>query len=67
MIGEDCICVCVEMDEAAIEAAAILPGTLTSSILGYHHRSMKGDLESKRKVLYELGNVLEPDKNGSNR
>ena len=50
----------VEMDAAADAVAEVLPDPLSWEQLTYGHRSLKGNIEGKKRILLSLGDWLEP-------
>lgn len=60
----------VERDPLADEAATVLPDPISWQQMVYGHRSLKGNLEEKKKILQALGDYLEPrrkDLNDANK
>lgn len=60
-INEEQECVLVIEDKAEVTAAAeIMPTpTLTVEVVRYNHRTLKGEIERKKKILLALGAELE--------
>lgn len=50
----------VERDVAADAASEVLPDPLSWEQLTYGHRSLKGNIEGKKRILLSLGDWLEP-------
>lgn len=48
------------IDSAAILASEIAPVSLSTDILAYQHRSLRGDLEGKKTIILKLVGELEP-------
>lgn len=42
-------------------AAEVAPESVAYDLLGYDHRSLKGNLKAKRQILYSIFNDLEPN------
>lgn len=52
----------VPKDVGVIEVAKTLPAELAHKVFSYRHRSLEGDLASKRACLVEFGQYLEPQR-----
>lgn len=52
----------MEKSPAAISVSEsqMMPETLSYQILEYNHHSLKGDIESKKQIIVQIANVLEP-------
>lgn len=54
------ILIAVERDAAADEAAALVPKKIVGDVFRYRHRSFRGDVDGKARILSGIGNELEP-------
>ena len=63
-IGEESSCVLVIEDKAEVTSAAeIMPtSSLALDIIKYNHRTLKGNITLKKKILLELAAHLEPNR-----
>lgn len=62
-IDEDNDCVLVIEDKSEVSSVAeIVPENLSLSIIKYNHRSLQGDLNTKKSILVALGAELEPQR-----
>lgn len=52
----------VEKDAAVISVAEIIPEQLVAPVFEYNHYRLKGDLISKRKILKEMADNIEPER-----
>jgi len=50
----------VDEQPEIVEAAAVAPEGIGPRLYEYHHHSLDGDIDSKRKILVELASRLEP-------
>lgn len=49
-----------EKSAAVISVAEIVPSHVVTELLEYNHHSLKGDVDSKRKILKNLADYIEP-------
>lgn len=57
--GKACILV-IENKEEVTAAAEILPESLSLDVIKYNHRTLQGNVELKKSILFSLGAELEP-------
>jgi len=63
---EDNLTIFVEKSPAAIAIAEseLIPEDLSYKLISYHHYRMKGNLEEKKAVLFQLASILEAKRSG---
>lgn len=62
-ISKDDKYILVEKNPAATAVAEIVDENIADDVIQYNHYLLKGDMETKKKILFALGAKLEPQRN----